>query len=148
MITEHRRKQIREAARRYRERYPDRVVASKERHKRNSGARTRNYHRKYKIFERARYPLRSTWQHIKMRCLNPRCRSYKNYGGRGIGIFSEWVQSREAFEHYILSTIGPRPAGLTLDRIDNNRGYEPGNLRWATYSQQAKNRRGNGRRKQ
>lgn len=58
-------------------------------------------------------------------------------GGRGITVHPEWVDSFEAwFEH-----VGPRPDGMSLDRIDNESGYVPGNVRWATRAEQQANRR-------
>jgi hypothetical protein len=84
------------------------------------------------------------WINMKERCYNVNHRAYKNYGGRGITVDPRWARSFETF----FSEVGPRPAGLTLDRIDNSRGYWPGNVRWATYSEQALNRRGPCRREQ
>jgi hypothetical protein len=78
------------------------------------------------------------WQQIKARCLNPNHRMYPHYGGRGITISPEWENDFQAF----LSYVGPRPSSKhSLDRIDNNRGYEPGNVRWADWFVQVRNRR-------
>jgi len=77
------------------------------------------------------------WDSAKKRCFNPRHAAYRYYGGRGITMCEEWRSSFEAF----LAHIGPCPPGLTLDRIDNNGNYEPGNVRWATWKQQVANRR-------
>jgi hypothetical protein len=78
-----------------------------------------------------------SWQDMKQRCLNPRSRQYPNYGGRGITICSSWLAS---FEHFI-ADMGPKPEGLSLDRIDNDRGYEPENCRWASRWEQNANQR-------
>jgi len=68
------------------------------------------------------------------RCRNPKTRGWENYGGRGIEFR---FPSFEAF----YAELGPRPQGTTLDRIDTNGHYEPGNVRWATLSQQRLNQR-------
>lgn len=78
------------------------------------------------------------WMQIIQRCRNPNDLSYKNYGGRGIRVCDRWANSFEAF----LSDMGHRPSKLfSIDRINNDGNYEPGNCRWATAKQQAANRR-------
>ena len=80
----------------------------------------------------------SSWIAMKDRCLNPKSSNYPNWGGRGITVCQEWVDDFETFYAY----VGPRPTPQhSLDRIDNERGYEPGNVRWATKLQQTHNRR-------
>jgi hypothetical protein len=75
---------------------------------------------------------------MKERCYAPSYRGYHNYGGRGIRICDEWRNSFEAFYAH----IGPRPSSEhSLDRIDNDGNYEPGNVRWATRNEQRGNRR-------
>jgi hypothetical protein len=76
---------------------------------------------------------------MKQRCFNPANICFENYGGRGITVCDRWINSYENF----LADLGQRPDGKTLDRIDNDRGYEPGNCRWATYSEQMRNKRCN-----
>lgn len=78
-----------------------------------------------------------TWSGIKRRCNNPNEQSYAYYGARGIKVCERWERSYEAF----LDDMGPKPPGTSIDRIDNERGYEPGNCRWATQRVQTLNRR-------
>jgi hypothetical protein len=83
-------------------------------------------------------PEYTAWALMKSRCNNPRHPRYADYGGRGIGVCERWQMDFSAF----LADVGPRPGlGYSLDRIDNGRGYEPGNCRWATAKEQASNRR-------
>lgn len=70
------------------------------------------------------------------RCRNPKRKVFKDYGGRGITVCDRWL----TFENF-LADMGERPLGLTLERIKNHKGYEPGNCKWATYRDQARNRR-------
>ena len=82
-----------------------------------------------------------TWLGMKDRCNNPNNRAYGNYGGRGITVCERW-RGENGFENF-LEDMGTKPKGLSLDRIDNNGNYEPGNCRWATSKQQARNYRRN-----
>ena len=84
-----------------------------------------------------------TWCGIKTRCLNPNCKQYRNYGGRGITIFSEWINDFTAFYNYVSKLPNYGEKGYTLDRIDNNGNYEPNNLRWADPNAQSRNKRNN-----
>lgn len=78
----------------------------------------------------------SSWIAMKGRCLNKNHKDYPRYGAVGITICDEWANSFEIFFNH----AGERPTGTTLDRIDNSKGYVPGNVRWATPKQQARNR--------
>lgn len=82
-------------------------------------------------------PLYAIWCAIIQRCTNPNDPAYPNYGGRGITICDQWRHDFVAFRDH----VGDPPPDLTLDRIDNDRGYEPGNVRWATRAEQNRNRR-------
>lgn len=80
------------------------------------------------------------WQSMIQRCTNPNNKDYKNYGARGIVVCIEWLTSFEAF----IDHIGPRPSNKhSIDRINNADGYCPGNVRWATASEQSRNMRSN-----
>ncbi len=83
-------------------------------------------------------PEYNAWSLMKDRCLNLKSSNYPNWGGRGITICPEW---RDDFPTF-LRAVGTRPApGYSLDRIDNEGPYEPGNVRWATKLEQTQNRR-------
>jgi hypothetical protein len=79
-----------------------------------------------------------TWKSMKDRCCNPSNKNYPNWGGRGISICSRWMSSFAAF----YQDVGPKPGPeYSIDRIDNDGNYEPGNVRWATPREQRLNQR-------
>jgi hypothetical protein len=98
-----------------------------------------------------RRDIRHCWNSIKLRCFNPNTQSYPAYGGRGITLWEPWRDDSNAFINWVVENLGPRPADppghvsrnpyWTLDRIDVNGDYAPGNLRWASPTQQAENTR-------
>lgn len=90
--------------------------------------------------ESRRTPEWTLWNHIKQRCGNPNHSHYAYYGARGITVCQEWRDSYEVF----LAHVGRRPSAKhQLDRINNDGNYEPGNVRWATKTEQMNNRRNN-----
>lgn len=78
------------------------------------------------------------WMGMRQRCENANNPAFDHYGGRGIAVCGEW-QAYEPFRDWALAN-GYQPH-LTIDRIDNDKGYEPGNCRWATYAEQRMNQR-------
>jgi len=86
-----------------------------------------------------RTPTYDSWRAMRGRCLDPKNEKFPEYGGRGISICARW----ESFEAFYLD-MGERPPKKTLDRVDVDGNYEPGNCRWASAKTQSENRRGVG----
>lgn len=85
-------------------------------------------------------PEYAAWKDMRRRCSSVSCREYIRYGARGITVCAEWLHDFAAF----LAHVGPRPSPLhSIDRIDVDGNYEPGNVRWATKKEQSRNRRDN-----
>ena len=82
-------------------------------------------------------PEYGTWRSMKNRCARPSCDSFKYYGARGVAVCARWLN----FQNFLADT-GPKPSSQhSIDRIDPNGHYEPGNCRWATASEQGQNKR-------
>ena len=101
--------------------------------------RLKNLHEGNKTHGNTEKRAYSIWCGMKQRCLNPNSQSFKNYGGRGITICDRWVNS---FEHFF-ADMGEPSEGLTIDRIDNDKGYSPDNCEWVSRAHQMSNRRCN-----
>lgn len=99
----------------------DLLKGQKGRHTTHGMTRTREY---------------KTWINMRERCNDVTCKDYKNYGGRGIQVCEDW----EKFENFY-ADMGKKPKGLSIDRINNDGNYEPGNCKWSTRIEQNNNKR-------
>ncbi len=81
-------------------------------------------------------PEYNSWSGMQKRCMSKNCKDYENYGGRGINICDEW----SSFEKFLIDMGRKQEESLSLDRIDNNKGYSKENCRWATKLEQITNR--------
>lgn len=112
---------------------------------RNGNTKSCGCFQKYRIAEvrfkhgRSNSSIYNTWRDIQIRCYNKKDKSYKNYGGRGIRVCRKWRGS-SGFVNF-LEDMGERPKGLSLERTNNNKGYNPRNCRWATTKEQNSNKR-------
>lgn len=77
------------------------------------------------------------WANMIQRCINPKHEKYPDYGGRGITVCDRWRTSFAAF----YADMGQQPSGMSIERDDNSKGYEPSNCRWATAAEQSTNKR-------
>lgn len=88
----------------------------------------------------SKYSGYASWHAMRDRCLNPKCKDFPQYGGRGIDICDRWNDSVSFAED-----MGEKPKGFSLERIDNSKGYCPENCRWASPLEQGRNKRNNRR---
>lgn len=103
------------------------------------GCWRREYQRPTQTHGMSKTRTYSIWRSVRARCVNPKHRAFRDYGARGITICDRWLK----FDNFV-ADMGPVPdETMSIDRIDNARGYDPGNCRWATKQQQGANRSNN-----
>lgn len=88
-----------------------------------------------------KHPIYQAWSHIKQRCYNPNCKEYEHYGGRGITMCDDWLNNPVEFINWSFDNGWEK--GLTIDRIDNDKGYYPDNCRWVSMEVQENNKSDN-----
>lgn len=101
---------------------------------------TGSNHHQYKhgrASTKKRDPIYAAWSRMKRRCMNPNAKEYPRYGGVGIKVCERWLH----FGNFMEDMGSSWSPGLSIDRIDNTKGYEPGNCRWATFLEQQRNKR-------
>lgn len=104
---------------------------ARETHTGNTYSKVHGHSSKPEAYQK-RSPEYVSWQSMIRRCVDPKAARYERYGARGITVCDRWRDSFETF----LADMGPRSAGTTIDRINNDGNYEPGNCRWGTKEQQ------------
>ena len=110
------------------------------------------YYNHRPIMKVSEHYLYHTWNGMVRRCRDPKCVSYPSYGARGVDVYEDWsIKGKHGttkppagflcWLEYVMNNLGDRPEGYTLDRIDSNGDYEPGNIRWANITTQNINRK-------
>jgi len=100
-----------------------------------SGKNNPSFRHGYSSINHPQFHMHYIWSSMKQRCNNPKTNNYHRYGGRGIKVCKEWEESFENF----LKDMGERPLGYSIDRIDNEKGYQPDNCKWVTKEENCNN---------